>query len=58
VEDDDVLKEYINKIFMLLMPGEKWHDVKEDDKQLNNSAAEIENTLANTPVVDLISFCV
>jgi hypothetical protein len=23
VEDDDVLKEYINKIFMLLMPGEK-----------------------------------
>ena len=40
------------------MLGEKWHDVKEDDKQLNNSAAELENTLANTPVVDLISFCV
>ena len=58
VEDDDVLKEYKDKIFMLLMPGEKWHGVKEDDKQLHNSAAEIENTLANTPVVDLISFCV
>jgi hypothetical protein len=58
VEDDDVLKEYKDKIFMLMMPGEKWHDVKEDDKQLNNSAAELENTLANTPVVDLISFCV
>jgi hypothetical protein len=28
VEDDDVLKEYKDKIFMLLMPGEKWHDVK------------------------------
>jgi hypothetical protein len=48
VEDDDVLKEYKDKIFMLLMPGEKWHDVKEDDKQLNNSALEIENTIVNT----------
>ena len=48
VEDDDVLKEYKDKIFMLLMPGEKWHDVKEDDKQLINSTLEIENTLVNT----------
>jgi hypothetical protein len=31
---------------MILMPGEKWYDVKE---ALNNSAVEIENnTLANT----------
>jgi len=36
------------RYFMLLMPGEKWHDVKADDKQLNNSAAESENTLTNT----------
>ena len=41
-----VLAEYKDNIFMILMPREKWHDVKE---ALNNSAVEIENTtLANT----------
>ena len=46
VEDDEVLAEYKDNIFMILMPGEKWHDVKE---ALNNSAVEIEDTTrANT----------